>query len=391
MIHCGKNIVAQSEKYKPMNKIYFLILLLILSSCRKDSIIDQNNENTNCDNIHFRKDNGTSFYENNPTYQNIENNDYHWESSSFSEANIDSLIFNSGANILSSHSTLFSFLLIRNDKIIFEKYYNRSKKDHSNNIHSASKCIISSLIGIAIDKGILEGVDQNILDFFPDYEPNDIAKEQITIEHLLNMTSGFDWEEDYTEYFIEDRGNWTTSILDLPLVASPGDVFNYSTGNTHLLSAILRNASELSTCEYTNSNLTTDLGIEIEHWGKDPQGYFSGGYNFYITPRELAQFGLLYLNNGISMSNQIVPLDWINHSLTAQVNVDNKYDYSYCWWVTQIAEENIYKAWGYGGQYICLIPDLDIMLISTANTKDVYDQFDIDSFIEQYVMPAVQL
>jgi CubicO group peptidase (beta-lactamase class C family) len=157
-----------------------------------------------------------------------------------------------------------------------------------------------------------------------------------------------------------------------------------------LLSAILKEATQINTCEFTYSNLMTELNITVEHWGKDPQGYYSGGYNFYITPRELAQFGLLYLNNGMYMSKQIIPKSWVDLSLSVQVSKNYEYDYSYGWWVTRIANKNVYKAWGYGGQYICLIPELDILIVSTANSNGIYNEFNLDNFVEQYVLPAVQ-
>ncbi len=369
----------------------FLIFTLLLFSCHKEPKETETQDTlTNCNTIYIRQDGNNTFYENNPTYNNIESTNYQWKFSNFNEANIDSLVFNSGTNILENHTTLFSFLLIRNNKIVYEKYFNGSDKNQSNNIHSASKCILSALIGIAIDKGIIDGVDQKVLDFFPQYIPNNTLKKEITIKHLLNMTSGLDWEEDNTEYSIEILNNWTKAILDLPLVNSPGTTFNYATGNTHLLSAILSKASDTSTCTFLYTNLMTKLGIVVEHWGKDPQGYFSGGYNFYITPRELAQFGLLYANNGMANSNQIIPTNWINTSRISQINVDSDYGYSYGWWITNILGNNVYKAWGYGGQYICLIPSLDIVIVSTANTNGVYNPLNIDSFIAEYVIPAIQ-
>ncbi|NQU85925.1 MAG: serine hydrolase [Mariniphaga sp.] len=373
--------------------ITFIVLFSLATSCVKNTptIPTQlSDTKTNCDSIHIRLDGNNTFYENNPTYQNIENNAILWQFATYSEANIDSAVFHSGTVILEVSPTLFSFLLIRDGKILSEKYYNGSNPSHSNNVHSASKCIISALIGIAIDKGYINGINQKILEFFPDYIPNEALKEDITIEHLLNMTSGFTWEEDYTEYFIENEEDWVKAILDLPMDSAPGTVFNYSTGNIHLLSAILQKATGISNCDFIYSNLMSYLGVVIEHWGRDPQGYFSGGYNFYITPRELAKFGLLYLNNGLSNSRQIIPQNWVNTSLSQQINVDSKYDYSYCWWATNILGHDVYKAWGYGGQYICLIPNLDIVIVSTANTSGVYNQLDIDNFIEQYVIPAIQ-
>ncbi len=376
-----------------MKKNLFYLSFILTISCTKTNPpapTPTENIKENCNTIHVRKDNSNTFYEPNPTYDNIPSNAMNsWKTSSFKEANIDSILFLAGKNKLEQHPTLFSFLMIRNDKIIFEKYFHGSEKDHSNNIHSASKCVLSALTGIAIHKAFLS-LDQKAVDFFPNYSIDNTSKKKISIRHLLNMTSGLDWQEDETEYVIEDKTNWTEAILNLPLAHAPGSTFNYSTGNTHLLSAILTEATQVSNCDFAYENLFSNLGITVEHWGKDRQGYFSGGYNFYITPRELARFGLLYLNEGRYQSQQIIPQDWVNVSLSKQEYVDDDYDYSYGWWITNILGHDVFKAWGYGGQYICLIPDFDLMIVSTANTNSTYDEFDMDQFMEQYVIPAVE-
>ncbi len=374
-----------------MHKNILLIFVLLLFSCKKDPVPPPPEDgSTNCATIHIRKDSDNSFYEVNTPYQDIENNKYKWKFTNFQNANIDSSIFSSGINSIKNHSTLLSVLLIRNDKIVYEQYFHSGSKDLSTNIHSASKSIISALIGIAIEKNIIAGVDQKLVDFFPDYISNNAWKKEMRIKDLLTMTAGLKWKENYTEYSIEKSGNWLKSILKLPMADSPSTVFHYSTANTHILSAVLQEATEINNCEFLYTNLMSDLGIVVEHWGRDPQGYYSGGYNFYITPRELAQFGLLYLNHGKLDSNQIIPSNWVDACLTEHVKADATYDYGYCWWITTISGHKVYKAWGYGGQYICLIPDFDIELVSTANTNGEYDQLDIDEFIKDYMIPAVK-
>ena len=345
----------------------------------------------NCDSIHVRPGGGTSFYENNPTYIDNGGDNFAWQYAAPAEMGVDENILNTGLSTLENSPSIFSFILLRNGRILSEKYFNGSAPQHSNNVHSASKSIISAMIGIAIGQGFIDNIDQSIFDFFPEYPlaGDDPEKANISIRHLLNMTAGLDWKEDNYEYQIEDENNWVNEILAYPLAHGPGSFFKYSTGNTHLLSAILTRAAGTSNCEYTHRQLLYKMGIAAEHWGRDPQEVQSGGYNFYITPRELAKFGLLYMDGGKWMGEQLVPQAWVETSLQNQATVGGNYNYGYCWWLTDISGYEIKKAWGYGGQYICLIPELDIIVVSTSNTRDYFEELDIDEFIENYIIPAV--
>ncbi len=379
--------------------IYFIISsLLISTSCKTSNEVlvgalqIDTTAISNCNKIFVGSDQN-SFYEENVVYDNIASeSEYLWEFSNYNEAKIDSVIFLQGEKELANHSTMNSFLLIRNNKVVYEKYFHGSNKYESNNIHSASKCIISALVGIAIDKGYIVDVNQPILEYFPSFSPTENKKNDITIEHLLNMTSGFQWFENKSEYEIECKSNWINAILNLPLKTNPGTSFNYSSANTHLLSAILKNSVE-EPCEFLYNYLMNDISVVVEHWGKDPQGIPSGGYNFYLTPREMAQFGLLYLNKGRYSNKQIIPENWVAASLSSQIkNVDVNYDYSNCWWITNISGYNVYKAWGYGGQYICLIPEFDLLIVSTATTSlEEYKEFDLDDFIDSYIIPSIKM
>lgn len=373
---------------------FFLLFFIVLNNACNDPETEKEilppGTIQNCETIFERDDPVHSFYESNPSYLDYPLGELTLDSTTFKKAGIDSLVFYSGNSILKNSPTLLSFILIRNNKIVSERYFNGSNKDQSNNIHSASKSILSALIGIAVHEGYIDSIQQSIIDYLTEYKPDDSDKKNITIEHLLNMTSGLGWHEDQTEYIIEKRDDWIKAILDLPLNHKPGETFNYSTGNTHLLSAILTKATGMSNCDFLYSYLMNDLNISVEHWGRDPMGYFSGGCNFYITPREMAVFGLLYMNDGFLYGQQIIPSEWIKSSFSVQSTYDDFYQYGYCWWITDICNYKTLKAWGYGGQYICIIPEFDILIVSTANTRDDYHELDIDGFIQQYVIQAIK-
>ncbi|MGH9886982.1 MAG: serine hydrolase domain-containing protein, partial [bacterium] len=156
--------------------------------------------------------------------------------------------------------------------------------------------------------------------------------------------------------------DWIRSILELPNVETPGSTFNYSTGDAHLSSGVLTSAVQSTACEFIHKNLLVPLGVVAEHWGRDPQGYFSGGYNLYLTPRELAKFGLLYLHGGSWRGTQLVPAAWVEASMTDQVDAGDPYSYGYDFWLRDLAGHHVAMAWGFGGQMIYIIKDLDMVV-----------------------------
>jgi CubicO group peptidase (beta-lactamase class C family) len=285
----------------------------------------------------------------------------------------------------------WSFLVIRHDALVFERYYHGSAKNQSNNVHSASKSIWGAAVGIAIDQGRIPGVDATIASTLPSRYGAAMGPETrtVTVRDLLTMTSGSRWEEDSTETGIQQTPDWVAAILGLPRAAKPGALFNYSTGDTHLSSAVLTSATRTTACEFIHQNLLAPMGIVAEHWGRDPQGYFSGGYNFSVTPRELAKFGMLYLDDGRWDGRQLVPADWVAESMTDQVDAGAPYSYGYDFWLRDIAGHHVAMAWGFGGQMIFIVEDLDLVVVMTTNTRDfAEDSFDGVSIVEDDVLPA---
>ena len=160
--------------------------------------------------------------------------------------------------------------------------------------------------------------------YLPEYFGNAPAgKKKITLRHLLTMRSGLEWTEDSTEDQVEKAPDWVQAILGRPLASAPGTAYNYSSGNTHVVSAVLQKATGMSTCQFARRYLFGPMGITAEHWGRDPRGVFSGGYNLYLTPRELAKFGLLYLHGGKWNGRQLVPPDAVRAAQTRTSQVDD--------------------------------------------------------------------
>lgn len=284
-----------------------------------------------------------------------------------------------------------SLLVMHKGKMVVEEYYNGCQAEDSNNVHSASKSILSALIGIAIHEGYIDDVNQKISDFLPKsyFEGKNESKKELTIKHLLTMSAGLAWRENNTEYKIEKKEDWIKAIIDKKQIADPGKQFNYSTGLTHIMSAVLTNATGMDLHSFGEKYLFEKLGISVEYWGKDPQGYYSGGCNFFITPRELAKFGQMYLDNGKWESEQIIPQNWVLESFKQWMNTgDDGWQYGFCWWLNEIYGYEIKTAWGYSGQMIHVIPELDLLVVMTTKTSEGSDEAYSFSLLENYIIPV---
>jgi CubicO group peptidase (beta-lactamase class C family) len=267
-----------------------------------------------------------------------------------------------------------SLLVVRNGYLVFENYYGLGMPDRQDTIHSVTKSFTSALIGIARSQGMLTDLNQTLPDFFPKYYDNktDPAKRKISLRHLLTMTAGLqpvkvkDWSLLLEWHFSPDRVRFT---LDLPLIHPPGQVFEYSNPISHLLSIILTEKSGLSLWDFAHRNLFDPLGIKPKLWKQDALGYYSGHGSLYLSPRDMAKFGFLYLNRGLWDGKQIVPEDWIEESTRSQVDAGRNYDYGYQWWIRPVAGCPSYRAWGRNGQFIVVVPEMDLVIAVTSRTR----------------------
>lgn len=331
------------------------------------------------------------WYEWNPTYVDSYDDTGDWLFSTPEAQGIDGAMLADGAEELAEDPELFSLLVVRNDRIVFEEYYHGSARTHSNNIHSASKSILSALVGLAIEHDYLEGKDQLVADVVPGYFAGYGASDprrDLTVGNLLSMTAGLNWVEDVTEYTMGPGDDWVQEVLDQGSYAAPGTDFRYSTGVAHLTSAVVTAATGMALPDFAHAYLFGPLNVNAEHWGRDPQGIHSGGYNLYITPREMARFGSLYLNDGMLDGEEVLP-EWIvEESLTANGEVSYYGDF---WWLQQNSGYEEFVAWGWGGQFIYLYPELDLMVVSTADTSGFSTGAEppVKSFIRDHVIPAI--
>ena len=269
----------------------------------------------------------------------------------------------------------YSLLVVKNGYLVFEKYYSWGDREKYAAVHSVTKSFTSALIGIALDKGYLNGVDQKLADFFPEYitDESDLMKKEISIRHLLTMSAGFKWNDrgpSMRNWYLSS--NWVKSAIQLPQENTPGDIFNYNSSTSHLLSAILSKSSEISTLDFAKQYLFEPLGIQSAYWHQDQQGYHIGGFGLGLSARDLAKLGFLYLNNGYWNGRNIVSESWVNESTSQQIQavshpIYGKFGYGYQWWVKKVDGCNSFRAWGRRGQFIVVVPELDLVIAVTSN------------------------
>jgi len=333
-----------------------------------------------------------SWYESNPTYIDPHDDSADWQFSTPEEQSMDSASLDAAAASLKSEPCILSLLVIRHGHIVLEHYYHGSARNQSNNIHSASKSMLQALVNIAIDKGFIGSWDDSVRTYLPEYFVRaSAAKKHMTIRDLMTMSSGLRWTEDTTEYALQSKPDWVRAVLARPLGHLPGTFFNYSTGNTHVVSAILQRATGMKTSAFAQKYLFDPLGVTVEHSGHDPKGVDSGGYNVYMTPRELAKFGLLYAQNGVWKGEQIVPAAAVTQAATKIWKVDSLFNYATGWWQRRILGHDMFFCWGWGGQFVYVIPDLDVVMVTTEDTADGHEPVEINSriLIQHYVIPSI--
>ncbi|MFW9971318.1 MAG: serine hydrolase domain-containing protein [Candidatus Odinarchaeota archaeon] len=288
---------------------------------------------------------------------------------------------------------VYSILIIRNSFIVKEWYDLFANRDYLFRLYSVSKSVTSALIGIAIDKGYISSLDELVLDYFPDKDIANIdpLKESITIENLLTMTTGLDWPEYYP--YSDPRNpynDWKASedhveyVLNRTMIATPGETFNYNTGATHLLSAIIQRATNMSTIDFANKYLFSPLSIEHSNWLQDPQGVACGGDGLFLRPRDMAKIGYLFLNDGNWKGKQIISKNWVKVSTSLLISLGLNRGYGYQWWIYN--DYRCYRALGYGGQQINVFYANDLLVIFTGmNTS-----FDFATFlIDNYILPSI--
>jgi CubicO group peptidase (beta-lactamase class C family) len=303
------------------------------------------------------------------------------------------------------HGYVNGFLLIRHGYVVHEKSYEHDYKGlfssapnktpgpynyydfnwhpfyqggRLHTMQSISKSVTSALIGIAIQRGQIPGVETNALSYFDGYKIlDDPRRHNWTLRHLLTMTTGIQWEEVALPYtdpanscaLMEASKDWTQFVLDQPMAADPGGAFVYNSGATQLLSHVLKKATGIHADAYAAEHLFKPLGISNFYWKRTPTGHADTEGGLYLEPRDLAKIGYLYLHGGAWEGKRILPEGWVETSTTVQTSTGSDargLDYGYQWWVERKPGGPAYAALGYGGQRLVVIPELDLIAVFTG-------------------------
>ncbi len=265
-----------------------------------------------------------------------------------------------------------SMVVVRHGAVVGERHW-FGQPGQLHNVASVTKSVMSTLVGIALERGVLPGLDAPMVDFLPpELVPADPAKGAITIRHLLTMTSGLDFDEE-SEFLEWSRSaDPARSVLDRPLAAPPGTRFNYSSADPHLLSIVLSTASGVSTEVFAEAFLFGPLGIGSWRWPADPQGYPFGGHGLQLRTEDMAKLGILFLRHGVWGGSRVVAGSWVEAATAPQVDLRGGFgplpdvDYGWLWWLDRSLDPPVYLAWGWGGQFVFCVPGLDLVVATNA-------------------------
>ncbi len=327
---------------------------------------------------------------------------WEWETATPESIGLNSTKLNEIPAFIESRSLVIdSVVVIRRGQIGYELY--PSAEYSQNSLHAIASCtksVVSMLFGIAVQKGLISGIETNLVDFYPelDIQNLDERKSSITLEHLLTMTAGLDWDQ--WSYDYEDPRNSATQmyssedpiryVLDLPMASTPGSEWVYSCGAAHLILNIIERCTGKTALQFAMDALFGPLGITDVYWAKDSAGNYKGGGGLYLSPRDMAKLGLLCLQSGFWDGEQIIPSEWVVASGQSRVDVDDystaigPAGYGFLWWTAPYL--GIHYASGIYGQRIFIHPVSNLVVVFTASTEDYEAEA---SLLTELILPAV--
>ena len=265
---------------------------------------------------------------------------------------------------------LHTLIVAHDGATLLEATFRGSPADRPVNIKSLAKTVLATLVGCAVDRGVLDGPEQPITTALGPLVPAnaDPRIELVTIGHLLSMQAGLERTSGANYGSWVTSRNWVQNALSRPFVAEPGGPMLYSTGSSHLLSAILTQTTGQTTHQLANAWLAEPLNIRIPPWDRDPQGIYLGGNNMLLSPRGLLRFGEMIRQGGRLDGREVVSRDWITTSWqprTASRWTGHRYGYG--WFMTETAGHDHYYGWGYGGQMLHVVPSLALTIAVTSD------------------------
>jgi CubicO group peptidase (beta-lactamase class C family) len=301
---------------------------------------------------------------------------------------------------------IHSLVIVKNGYLVVDEYFNGYDYDDLHPCYSVTKSVSSALIGITLKNGYIDSLGVRIPVYFQDQQEMDWSngKDKITIKNMLNMRSGLEWEEltsAYSDprnshYQMTRSNHWIRFVLQRPMEYAPGSVFEYNTGTSNMFAVIIWEATMISIDSFAQNYLFEPLGITDFYWNRDPRGNpLAGGSRggVMLFPRDMAKFGFIYLNHGEWNGVQVIPPEWIEKSISPHVNFGGGRGYGYQWWITvfDVDDRSIdaLYALGYGGQYIFVIGDLNMIVVFTSGAygRD-YAYTQVFEMMFDFILPA---
>jgi CubicO group peptidase (beta-lactamase class C family) len=312
-----------------------------------------------------------------------------WQTASPAEQGLDAAKVEAMVQAVSDRRIdLQSLLVVRNGYIVSETYFGRNTPDTTYHLFSVTKSFVATLVGMSIDTGALPDIEQPMLDMLGRTAP-DPANEKLQamrVKDLLTMRTGWAWNESDASYDAMYRSDdWVDFMLRLPMREEPDRRFLYCSGCSHVLAAIVEERTQMPLYSFAQQKLFTPLGIESPRWDVDSQGIPIGGWGLWLTPRDMAKFGYLYLNNGEWDGEQIVSAEWVAESTAIHSRTGGTLDYGYQWWISDSLQG--YAAMGRYGQTILVLPEQQMVVVATARI-DSHDP--IFTLTKEFLIPAVQ-
>jgi CubicO group peptidase (beta-lactamase class C family) len=308
-----------------------------------------------------------------------------WRSSSPEAQGMDSAKLAEAFDFIREHKIpIHSLLIVRNGNIVLDSYFYPFQSDQLHDGASMTKSVTSTLIGIAIGQRKLSGVSQSVLSLFPQrtIANRDERKEQVTIEHLLTMTSNLDCRSQHEITLSEmmQSKDWVEFMLDLPMSKDSGNKFVYCSGGMHLLSGIISQTTGVSALEFARRELFRPLGINDVVWPGDPNRITHGWGDLHLRPRDWAKLGYLWLNHGRWEDRQLVPVDWMEAATQVHSRASWGDQYGYGFWIHPERKPPEFEALGRGGQRVSVLPALNLIVVFTGGE---FEPGDIGKFIGQ--------
>jgi len=286
---------------------------------------------------------------------------------------------------------LHAIVVAVDGEVVLAEAFRGPGLDRAANLKSVSKTLVATLTGAAIDRGVLPGVDAPVMRYLRAPRGMDPAAEAITVEDLLTMRSGFERTSGANYGAWVNSGDWVGYVLGQPMVAAPGTRFGYSTGDYHLLAAVLTDAAGASLLEVARAWLGRPLGVEIPPWTRDPQGVYMGGNNMAMTPRGMLAFGEAIRGGG----GLVVSRDWIAASWEPRTRSPfSGHQYGYGWFLAEMGGEALAYARGYGGQMIYVIPGAGVTVAITSDpdqpARSEGHTGDLHALVAETIIPAAR-